>query len=123
MEKLKVLVVDDKRIVADVFDFTLSYSGHQVTSVTNPEEAIQLVQKEKFDVVFLDLIMPNFDGVELLEKIRKIAPKLPVVIMSGYSVEEKWNRGRALGAVSCLKKPFEFEDVKKAVKEAIGKEI
>ena len=123
MEKLKVLVVDDKRIVADVFDFTLSYSGHQVICVTNPEEAINLVKKEKFDIAFLDLIMPKIDGVDLLGEIRKIVPNLPVVIMSGYSVEDKWNRVRELGAVSCLKKPFEFEDVRQAVKEALGKEI
>ena len=123
MEKLKVLVVDDKRIVADVFDFTLSYSGHQVTCVTNPEEAVNLVKKEKFDIAFLDLIMPKIDGVDLLKEIRNFAPELPVVMMSGYSVEEKWNRVKELGAVSCLKKPFELDDVRKAVKEAIGKEI
>jgi CheY-like chemotaxis protein len=123
MEKLKVLVVDDKKIVADVFDFTLGYSGHQVKCVTNPDEAITLVKTQKFDIAFLDLILPTIDGIDLLKKLRKHAPDLPVVMMSGYSSEDKWNRVRELGVVSCLRKPFEFDDVKKAVKETIGKEI
>ncbi len=123
MEKLKVLVVDDKKIVADVFDFTLGYSGHQVSCVTDPNEAIKLVKTQKFDIVFLDLILPTIDGVVLLKKLRKDAPDLPVVMMSGYSAEDKWNRVKELGVVSCLRKPFEFEDVKKAVKDTIGKDI
>lgn len=123
MEKLRILVVDDKRVVGDMFDITLGYAGHQVTCVTNPDEAINLIKKEPFDIVFLDLIMPKTDGVDLLGKFRKLSPHLPVIIMSGYSVEDKWTRVKELGAVSCLRKPFEYEDVRKAVKEATGKEI
>ncbi len=49
-------------------------------------------------------------------------PKLPIVMMSGYSVEEKRSKAKELGAVTCLKKPFEMEDVKKVIKVVIGKE-
>lgn len=123
MEKLKILVVDDKRVVGDMFDITLGYVGHKVTCITNPDEVINLIQKEQFDIAFLDLIMPKTDGVDLLGRLRKLSPDLPVVLMSGYSVEDKWIRGKELGAVSCLRKPFEYEDIRKVVKEAIGKDI
>ncbi len=123
MDKLKVLVVDDKKVIGDLFDFTLGYSGHQITVVDNALDAINAIRKQEFDVAFLDIVMPGKDGVEVLQDIREVSPKLPIIMMSGYSVEDKRSQAAALGAVTCLKKPFEMEDVKKAIKAAIGREI
>ena len=123
MDKLRVLVVDDKKVIGDLFDFTLGYSGHQITVVDNAMDALNAIRKQEFDVAFLDIVMPGKDGVEVLQDIRGISPKLPIIMMSGYSVEDKRLQATALGAVTCLKKPFEMEDVKKAIKAAIGREI
>ena len=123
MEKMKVLVVDDKKVIGDLFDFTLGYSGHEITVVDNAMDAINAIRKQDFDVAFLDIVMPGKDGVEILEEIRSISPHLPIIMMSGYSVEDKRSQAQALGAVTCLKKPFEMEDVKKAIKTAIGRDI
>ena len=123
MDKLKVLVVDDKKVIGDLFDFTLGYSGHQITVVDNALDAVNAIRKQEFDIAFLDIVMPGKDGVEVLKDIRLISPKLPIIMMSGYSVEDKRSQAQALGAVTCLKKPFEMEDVKKAIKVAIGREI
>ena len=123
MEKIRVLVVDDKKIIGDLFEFTLGFSGHDIKWINDANEALEIVKKEKFDVVFLDIIMPKRDGVSILEDLKEIAPELPVVMMSGYSVDEKRNRARELGAITCLKKPFEMDDVRKVVKVALGKEI
>ncbi len=123
MDKIKVLVVDDKKVIGDLFDFTLGYSGHQIKVVDNCNDALNAIKKEEFDVAFLDIVMPGKDGVEVLKEIRAISPRLPVIMMSGYSVEDKRSQAQTLGAVTCLKKPFEMEDVKKAVKAAIGKDI
>ena len=123
MEKMKVLVIDDKKVIGDLFDFTLGYSGHQITVVDNALDAINAIRKEEFDVAFLDIVMPGKDGVEILQEIRSISPKLPIIMMSGYSVEDKRSQAQALGVVTCLKKPFEMEDVKKAIKSAIGRDI
>lgn len=123
MDKIKVLVVDDKKIIGDLFDFTLGYGGHDITCVNTAEEAIDAVNNEEFDIAFLDIVMPEKDGVSLLEDIKTIRPNLAVVMMSGYSVDEKRKRANELGAVTCMKKPFEMDDVRKVVKEAIGKDI
>ena len=123
MESIKVLVVDDKRIIGDFFDFTLGYYGHQIKFVNNPVEAVEAAQKENFDIAFLDILMPQKDGIEVLAEIKKMIPQLPVVMMSGYMLEEKRSRANALGAVTCLKKPFEVDDIRRVVKEAIGKNI
>lgn len=123
MEKLNILVVDDKKIIGDLFDFILGYCGHNIKCLYDPMEALEVIKKQRFDIVFLDLIMPGKDGVQLLEEIRLSAPDLPVVMMSGYSVDEKRNKAQELGAVTCLKKPFEMEDVRKVVKQVLGKDI
>ena len=122
MTRLKILVVDDKKVIGDLFDFTLGYSGHIITVLDNPKDALNAVRDNEFDIAFLDIVMPEKDGVELLQDLRAIAPKLPVIMMSGYSVEDKKTRARELGAITCLKKPFEIDDVKRVIKSAIGKD-
>ncbi len=121
-EVLKVLVIDDKQIIRDVFEMTLGKLGHQITWVDNAQEAFELA-KGDFDIAFLDIIMPDKDGVDLLQEIKAINPQLPVVMMSGYSVEEKKEKIRTLGVGLCLDKPFLMDQVRQIVKEAIGKDI
>ena len=123
MDKLKILVVDDKKVIGDLFDFTLGYSGHAITVVNNAKDAIDAVKKDNFDIAFLDIVMPDKDGVETLQEIRSITTDLPIVMMSGYSVDERRSRATELGAITCLKKPFEMEEVKKVIKLATGRDI
>ena len=67
--------------------------------------------------------MPDKDGVQVLRDVKQAAPGLPVVMMSGYSLEEQRQQARSLGAFTCLKKPFELEDIRRVIKEAAGKDI
>jgi len=123
MDRIKILVVDDKKIIGDLFNFTLGFGGHDIAWVNNAYEALEQIRQKKFDIIFVDIVMPEKDGVDLLEEIKKIAPEIPIVMMSGYSVEEKRIRALELGAVSCMKKPFEMDEVRQIVKAALGKEI
>ena len=123
MEKIRVLVIDDKKIIGDLFDFTLGYSGHDITVVDNAAAAMDAVKKKEFDIAFVDIVMPDKDGIAVLREIRSINPGLPVVMMSGYSVLEKRTQSKDLGAIECMKKPFEMDDVRRVVKQAIGKDI
>jgi len=102
---------------------TLGYGGHFIQWVDNAQDAIEIIKKESFDIAFLDIVMPGPDGITILEQIKVIVPQLPVVMMSGYSVDEKRDRSKQLGAVSCIKKPFEMDDVRQVIKMALGKEI
>lgn len=121
--KLKVLVVDDKKVIGDLFEFTLGYNGHQVKIVENAEDAIHLMQKEPFDIAFLDIVMPGIDGVQLIGEIRKLDAHIPLVMMSGFSVEYKKQMAKTLGAVAFLRKPFEYDDIKRVIKIALGRDV
>ena len=123
MEKLNILVVDDKKAIGDLFDFALGFGGHAITVANSVKAAIEAVKNKKFDIVFLDIVMPDKDGVEILEDIKDLLPALPVVMMSGYTLEDKKLKAQELGAVGYLKKPFEIDDVKQIMKDTLGKNI
>jgi len=123
VNQLKILVVDDKKVIGDLFDFTLGYSGHLLKIVNNAKDALDAIRNNQYDIAFIDIVMPGVDGVQLLEDIKRVEPKLPVVMMSGYSVEDKKKRAEELGAVTCLKKPFEIDDVRQIIKVSTGKDI
>lgn len=120
---IKILVVDDKKIIQDFFDFTLGFYGHQITVVQDPNEVNNLIKEKTFDIVFVDMIMPQKNGLEVLKSIKSIAPGLPVVMMSGYSIQEQKDEAVRLGAKACLKKPFEVDDIRRVIKQVIGRDV
>jgi|CXWL01.1.fsa_nt_gi CheY-like chemotaxis protein len=121
--RIKVLVVDDKKVIGDFFDFTLGYFGHDITVVHDPREAVKVAQQQDFDIAFLDIMMPEKNGVEVLREMKKVVPQLPVVMMSGYSLQEMKDEAMQLGAAWCLKKPFELDDVRQVMNVTLGKNI
>jgi len=123
MKPLNILVVDDKKVIGDFFNLTMGYYGHKITVVHDLPHTLQAVKEQQFDIAFMDIMMPDHDGVEVLKELKAIAPELVVVMMSGYSLDEKRRQASLLGAVECLKKPFEVDDIRRVVKEAIGQDI
>jgi two-component system chemotaxis response regulator CheY len=80
--------------------------------------------KEKiFDIAFVDMVMPEKSGIQVLRDIMKILPDLPVVMMSGYSIQEQRDEAVRIGAKGCLKKPFELEDIRKVIKQVISRDV
>ena len=123
MKHLNILVVDDKKVIGDFFNLTMGYYGHHITVVHDLHHARNAVKQQQFDIAFMDMMMPEYDGVEVLREVKAITPGLAVVMMSGYSLDEKREQASLLGAVDCLKKPFDVDDIRRVVKQAIGEEI
>ena len=121
--RIKVLVVDDKKVIGDFFDFTLGYFGHDITVVHDPREAAKTACEKDFDIAFLDIMMPEKNGVDVLRELKSVVPQLPVVMMSGYSLQEMKDKAMQLGAAGCIKKPFELDDVRQMMKVTLGKNI
>lgn len=121
--KLKALIIDDKKIIGDMFNFILGFHGHNITFISNPNNAMDTVKNERFDIAFCDIVMPQKNGIDLLEEIKESVPDLPVVMMSGFTVEDQRERAVELGAVAMLDKPFRREEVLEVIKLATGIEI
>ena len=123
MKPLNILVVDDKKAIGDFFDLTMGYYGHHITVAHDLSQTLGALKQHQFDIAFMDMVMPGHDGVEVLKEVKAVTPELPVVMMSGYSLDDKRQQAVLLGAVDCLKKPFEVDDIRRVVKETIGQEI
>ncbi len=87
MSRGKTLVVDDDKIVVKAFARELENAGYEVFKAMAGEEAVEIAKKEKLDLVFVDLVMPEMNGVEVCRKIKEINPQIEVVLISGYPDE------------------------------------
>ncbi len=113
--KASILVVDDENIIRALFRETLEELGHRVITAETGLKGLELVKKQDFDLVFLDLKMPGMDGAELFRLIKTIKPKLPVTIITGYPDSAMMARALAQGPFGVMKKPFDEQDIVAAV--------
>jgi excisionase family DNA binding protein len=114
-QKASILVVDDEEIIRSLFKETLEESEYKVITIGNSAEGLELVKHRDFDLVFLDLKMPDLDGAELLRQIRKLKPKLRVTIITGYPESDMMARALAQGPFGVMCKPFNDADIIGAV--------
>ena len=108
-KKGKILVVDDEQIILTAFQIELQDAGHDVKIALSGREALELISQEGFDIVYTDLIMPEMNGTELCQKIKKITPQTEVILFSGnpYEVEEQLGAFiEAGGRDEMLRKPL-----------------
>ena len=103
---LSVLIIDDEPGVRDVFrEFCQSSAHFQVMTATGGLEAIDLVARHDFDIVTMDLVMPEMSGLEAIETIKRQKPHLPVVIVTGNATDALVREAGRLGGCRVLKKP------------------
>jgi len=100
----KVLVVEDEQPIAKALELKLSKSGFAVQLAFDGQEALKMLDQEKFDLVLLDLIVPKVDGFAILAQINKKNIKVPVIVTSNLGQEEAIKRAKSLGAIGYLVK-------------------
>lgn len=91
MSKAKILVVDDEELILKAYKKELAASGYNVLETTSAQEAIEIVKREKIDIILVDLVMPGSSGVEVCKVVKTISPDTEVVLMSGYVDEMQKN--------------------------------
>ncbi len=112
-----VLVVDDDAQLQTVFKQFLKKAGFGRIVVGTGAEAISCVERQRFDLVFLDLQLPDISGDEVYVRIKEMQPDLPVVIITGYPDSEMMSRILRNGAVMMIQKPIDFSQLNSTVKQ------
>jgi len=115
----KVLVVDDEVVAANSVRRTLNRRGFRVDEAFSGREALNRILNEMYDLVLLDMRMPDTNGLELLPTIRKHRPKLPVVMVTGYASIDTAVEAIQRGATDYVAKPFTPEELFSAASRAI----
>lgn len=106
--KKALLIIDDEEEIRRVLSEYFKRKGFNVFEAESGEQALQLIRSEKVSIVLLDMRMPGLDGLETLEKILEINPKLGVVMATAEQDDQKIKRALELGAYSYVLKPFDF---------------
>ncbi|KQC11964.1 MAG: hypothetical protein APR56_07215 [Methanosaeta sp. SDB] len=107
----RVLVVDDDPDIRTVLAIGLSDAGYACEEASNGPDAIEMVKRNGYDVVFMDLLMPGLSGGETISMIKDISPKTAVVVISIVSDEESMRELFESGALVYIRKPFNMEEV------------
>jgi len=100
----KILVAEDEKAIAKALELKLKHEGFSVKLALNGKEALDILSKEKFDLVLLDLMMPKLDGFGVLDGLKNIQNKTPVIVVSNLGQEEDKKRVKSLGAIDFLVK-------------------
>lgn len=112
----QILVIDDEPIIAQLFRDSLpEKNGYQLTTALSSREALDVVAKQRFDLIFLDLVMPEIAGSELFRRIRRIDKQVPVAIITGYPDSELLKTATKHGPFTIMIKPFTGDDIRQAV--------
>ena len=107
----RILIAEDELSLNDLLQDALRMNGYQTISAKHGLEALRLVREEKPDLVILDINMPQIDGFEVLEKLRKENNNVPVIVLTARDQKDDKATGFGLGADDFVTKPFGLEEL------------
>ncbi len=116
----RILIVDDEQGIREQITRWLNYEGFKTEQAANAKEAQALIRKMNFNVVLLDLKLPDMDGFALLEKLHQEYPDICVIILTGFGDEDSPAKARAAGAFDFFAKPIHFESLIHRIDTAIN---
>ncbi len=104
--KGNILVVDDEQIVLKSCERILSHEGYSVDTAMSAKEAMQLLEKNLYDLIITDIKMPEMDGIEFMKQVRAKNPDINIVVITGYPSQESIREALSLRIIDYLPKPF-----------------
>jgi DNA-binding NtrC family response regulator len=119
----KVLLVDDEEEFLDILGERMKIRGMEVQTSSSALAALDLLDEESFDVIILDLMMPEMDGLEALKRIKKNRPQLQVILLTGHGSIEKGVEAMRLGAMDFVEKPADLETLSAKIEKARARKM
>jgi len=110
-ERERILVVEDHQVNQQLFKTILEKLGHQVFLAENGLQAVEAAERERFDLIFMDIQMPNMNGYDATRKLREMGVKTPIIAVTASALQEEQKRALAAGMNHCLTKPFKKKDL------------
>ena len=118
-----VFLVDDEEVILEVGKHLLEAIGYRVLTARDGKEAIEIYtnNRDKIDLVILDMVMPRMGGGEAYDKMKEISPNIKVLLSSGYSIDGEATEILERGCDAFIQKPFKMKDLSQAIRKILGK--
>ena len=120
----RILVIDDDHAIRSVVTLLLERNGHQIVVAENGRRGLKILEADDFDLLIIDIFMPEMDGLEAIRLVRQIRPVMPILVMSGGvqigAMPDYLSMATKLGAIESLRKPFKPEALVAAVTVCLG---
>ena len=116
----RILVADDEANIRLLFEQVLAEDGHQAVTVATGREAVRKILKEDFDLIILDIKMPDMNGLEVIQKIRELKKATPVMVCSAFKHLEDDYVVKTGAVTAYLTKPVNLAEMRAKVKEILG---
>ena len=114
----KVLIVDDDKAFLQILSERMQNRGMEVSTAESATAALQLLEKESYDAVLLDLMMPEMGGIEALQVMRKKQPEVQVIFVTGHPSVSKGVEAMKLGAMDFIPKPVDMSELTEKIQHA-----
>ncbi len=116
-----ILVVEDEALVLSHLARLLRRKGYLVLTAVTAKEALEVVSKvaKPIDLILSDVVMPEMNGLELIERIRELAPLVPVLLMSGYPSDVITRQGTVDATVGFIEKPFHSDQIVQQIRKTL----
>ena len=120
-QEINILVVDDEKNLTLAMRRLLSAEGYSTQTAGSGGEALEVVKEKDYDLIFLDVNMPEMNGLETFKKLKKVTPKSAVIMITGYGKTLKTlvEEAMGLGVRKVIDKPFKINQITEAIREVI----
>lgn len=120
----RILVIDDEPEIRELLKDKLERSGYEIVTASDGNEGVKLFRKNPTDLIITDIIMPEKEGVEVIQELHSEYPKVKIIAISGggqhTSMQFCLNLAKSLGAVRSFNKPFKLAEIVEAIRDEIG---
>lgn len=115
----KILIIDDEQVVIDSLTKICSLENHSTRSALDAEAGLKILDDENFDLIICDIMLPEMDGFQFLEKLRHKKIETPVIMTTGYSTVENAVKSLHDGAIDFIPKPFTVDEILAALQRGM----
>jgi two-component system, OmpR family, response regulator len=119
LRTIRILIIDDDKDICEYMQLLLSQSGYEVTAETDARAALELLKDEEFHVVILDIMMPELNGMELLERIRDFDSDIAIIIFTGYPSVDTAVTSMKYNVSDYIKKPFDVDEFNQTLEKIL----
>jgi two-component system cell cycle response regulator CpdR len=115
-----ILIAEDDKAVREFVSRALQQDGHDITAVSDGQQALSALETKQYDMLLADIVMPHVDGIALALKASKDYPELPVLLMTGYAAERQRAHNLESLIHQVISKPFTLRDICESVRRVLA---